>query len=147
MISSIFFCALTFFIEAHALIYIYIYIFWGKDFNTTQPPSSTNKIQKKTQCFNNNHNLWELSKGECEPRTEDGAIRQSHRQLYRRLCQSHAVHGGRKKEKTGVPGRGHSKTAAVFKDQVVLFLYSPIGNRFPVSSKGRLGDFVLRLQR
>eukprot|EP00434_Breviolum_minutum_P014660 symbB.v1.2.012927.t1/scaffold904.1/size155000/1 len=36
----------------------------------------------------------ECKRSECEPRTEDGAIRQSHRQLYRRLCQSHAVHGG-----------------------------------------------------
>lgn len=35
MISSIFFCALTFFIEAHALIYIYIY-FEGK---TSTPPN------------------------------------------------------------------------------------------------------------
>lgn len=53
MISSIFFCSHIFYWSP--CINIYIYIFWGKDFNTTQPPSSTNKIQKKTQCFNNNH--------------------------------------------------------------------------------------------
>lgn len=54
MISSIFFCALTFFIEAHALIYIYIY-FEGK---TSTPPNlhlPPTKYRKKTQCFNNNH--------------------------------------------------------------------------------------------
>ena len=94
MISSIFFCALTFFIEVHVFIYILrerlqhhptsIFHQQNTEKNTMfqQQPQSIGAIERRVWAT---HRRW--------------AIRQSHRQLYRRLCQSHAVHGGRKKRK------------------------------------------------
>ncbi len=86
-------------------IFLWSHIFWKTAQHTNLHLPPTNQRKNK------------LSKGECEPRAEDGAIRKSHRQLYRSLCKSHAVHGGQKKGKLESK-KGHLKLC-LFKHQVI----------------------------
>ena len=144
MISSIFFCALTFFIEAHALIYIYIY-FEGK---TSTPPNlhlPPTKYRKKHNVSTTTTIYGSYRKASVSHAQKMGQFAKATANFiaaYASLTQSME---DLKKEKTGVPGRGHSKTAAYSKIKWFCSCIPQleIGSQF---QQGVLGDFVLRIQ-